>query len=69
MVEPSSELQLVFEKAIDVSKKLKHEYLTIEHLLFSMLCEDSFFNCVNGYGADADFLRKNLEQYLKTPDA
>jgi ATP-dependent Clp protease ATP-binding subunit ClpA len=66
MVEPSSELQLVFEKAIDVSKKLKHEYLTIEHLLFSMLCEDSFFNCVNGYGADADFLRKNLEQYLKT---
>lgn len=66
MVEPSSELQLVFEKAIDVSKKLKHEYLTIEHLLFAMLCEDSFFNCVNGYGADADFLRKNLEQYLKT---
>ena len=66
MVEPSSELQLVFEKAIDVAKKLKHEYLTIEHLLFSMLCEDSFHKCVSGYGADADFLKKNLEHYLKT---
>ena len=65
MVEPSSELQLLFEKAIDVAKKLKHEYLTIEHLLFSMLCEDSFNKCVTGYGADADFLKKNLELYLK----
>ncbi len=65
MVEPSNELQLVFEKAIDVAKKLKHEYLTIEHLLFSMLCEETFHKCVTGYGADADFLKKNLELYLK----
>ena len=65
MVEPSSELQLVFEKAIDVAKKLKHEYLTIEHLLFAMLCEESFNKCVTGYGADAEFLKKNLELYLK----
>ena len=65
MVEPSTELQLVFEKAIDVAKKLKHEYLTIEHLLFAMLCDDSFNKCVTGYGADADFLKKNLELYLK----
>ena len=65
MVEPSGELQQVFEKAIDVAKKLKHEYLTIEHLLFAMLCEESFNKCVTGYGADADFLKKNLELYLK----
>ena len=65
MVEPSTELQLVFEKAIDVAKKLKHEYLTIEHLLFAMLCEETFNKCVTGYGADAEFLKKNLELYLK----
>jgi ATP-dependent Clp protease ATP-binding subunit ClpA len=66
MVEPSNELQLVFEKAINVAKKLKHEYLTIEHLLFSMLCEESFYNCIQGYGADPEFIKKNLEHYLKT---
>lgn len=66
MVEPSSELQLVFEKAIDVAKKLKHEYLTIEHLLFSMLCEESFSNCIQGHGADPEYIKKNLEHYLKT---
>ena len=66
MVEPSNELQLVFEKAIDVAKKLRHEYLTLEHLLFSMLCEESFTKCIQGYGSDPDFIKKNLEHYLKT---
>lgn len=66
MVEPSNELQLVFEKAIDVAKKLQHEYLTIEHLLFAMLCEETFSKTVQGYGADPEYLRKNLEHYLKT---
>ena len=65
MVEPSNDLQLVFEKAIDVAKKLNHEYLTIEHLLFAMLCEDAFTNCVTGYGADPEYIKKNLEHYLK----
>ena len=66
MVEPSNELQLVFEKSIDVAQKLKHEYLTIEHLLFAMLCEEAFSNCIKGAGADSEFLKKNVEHYLKT---
>ena len=66
MVEPSESLKLVFEKAIDVAKKLKHEYLTLEHLLFAMLCEESFFNTLQGFGADPDYIKKNLEHYLKT---
>ena len=66
MVEPSNELQSVFEKAIDVAKILKHEYLTIEHLLFSMLCEDSFAKCITSYGAKPDELKTNVEDYLKT---
>jgi len=66
MVEPSNELQLVFEKSIKVAQQLKHEYLTIEHLLFSMLCEESFNNCLVGFSVDAEFLKKNLEHYLKT---
>ena len=66
MVEPSDNLQAVFEKAIDTAKKLHHEYLTIEHLLFAMLLEDSFSNTVTGYGANTDDLRKNLSEYLQT---
>ena len=66
MVEPSDNLQAVFEKAIDTAKKLHHEYLTIEHLLFAMLLEDSFTNTVRSYGANVDSLRKRLNDYLQT---
>jgi len=65
MVEPSQELQLVFDKAIKDAQKLKHEYVTLEHLLFSMMCSDNFYNILKGYGADVDFVKANLEHYLK----
>lgn len=65
MVEPSKELQSVFEKAIEVAKKLKHEYLTLEHLLYAMLCEDTFVECIRGYGATPEALEKRVDQYLR----
>jgi ATP-dependent Clp protease ATP-binding subunit ClpA len=65
MVEPSDNLKAVFEHSIELAKTLKHEYLTIEHLLFSMLSEENFVNCVQGYGGDVEFIKKNLEHYLK----
>jgi len=65
MVEPSQELQLVFDKAIKDAKKLKHEYVTLEHLLFSMMCADTFFNILKGYGADVEYIKANLEHYLR----
>lgn len=64
MVEPSETLQLVFDKAIKDAKKLQHEYVTLEHLLFSMLCEENFYNVVKGFGADPNYLKTNLEHYL-----
>jgi len=66
MVEPSKELQLVFDKAVKDAQKLKHEYVTLEHLLFSMLCIDTFEKCVSKFGADVKFMKKDLEEYLKT---
>jgi ATP-dependent Clp protease ATP-binding subunit ClpA len=65
MVEPSEELQLVFDKSIKDAKKLQHEYVTLEHLLFAMLCSDNFYNLLKGFGADVDYLKTNLEHYLK----
>jgi len=64
MVEPSAALQLVFDKSIKDAKKLQHEYVTLEHLLFAMLCEENFFNVVKGFGADVEYLKSNLEHYL-----
>jgi len=65
MVEPSDTLQAVFEKAIETAKKLHHEYLTIEHLLFAMLAEESFSTAVEGFGANVETLKQDLSDYLQ----
>ena len=65
MVEPSDNLQAVFEQAIETAKKLHHEYLTIEHLLAAMLSDDNFTNCIQGYGSNPDALKSNLNDYLQ----
>ena len=65
MVEPSDNLQAVFEKAIETAKKLHHEYLTIEHLLAAMLMEDNFRDSLKGFGADAEALKIQLIDYLQ----
>jgi ATP-dependent Clp protease ATP-binding subunit ClpA len=66
MVEPSEALQLVFDKAVDDALKLRHEYVTLEHLLYAMLCEEDFSALVEEYGANLEYVKTNLEQYLKT---
>jgi len=68
MVEPSEGLQLVFDKALGDAKKLKHEYVTLEHMVYAMLCVDSFETIVDGYGADVKAMKAGLEAYLKGPD-
>jgi len=66
MVEPGEELQIIFDKALKDAVKLQHEYLTVEHLLFAMMCSDSFAQNLRGFGANVDFIKSNLEQFLKT---
>lgn len=66
MVEPSNELQLVFDKAVSDAKKLQHEYVTLEHLLHAMFCEEQFFNLVTDYGGNPELIKTNLENYIKT---
>tara|TARA_Y100000589_G_scaffold325626_1_gene363902 strand:+ start:557 stop:2800 length:2244 start_codon:yes stop_codon:yes gene_type:complete len=65
LVEPSKELQLVFDKAIKDAAKLQHEYVTLEHLLFAMMCSENFFTLMKGFGADVDYIKSNLEHFLK----
>ena len=65
MVEPSDNLQAVFDEAIDVAKKLHHEYLTIEHILYAMLSEETFNKCIQGFGVDPSPMKKGLSAYLR----
>jgi ATP-dependent Clp protease ATP-binding subunit ClpA len=66
MVEPSEQLQLVFDKASNDARKLNHEYITLEHLLFAMLCEEDFEKLIIEFGADHNLMKATAENYLKT---
>ncbi len=65
MVEPSDELQVVFEKAIKDAKKLRHEYVTLEHLFFAMLCSENFAKVLDGYGCKVDAMKQELNDHLQ----
>jgi ATP-dependent Clp protease ATP-binding subunit ClpA len=66
MVEPSESLQIIFEDAIKLAKSFKHARITSEHLLFAILCDDSAYAELKSQGADVDYIKSNIEHYLKT---
>jgi len=66
MLEPSKKLQAVFEKAIDVAQRLEHEYITIEHLTFSIMLDEETFNGLQKSGFASEYLKVNLDHFLKT---
>jgi ATP-dependent Clp protease ATP-binding subunit ClpA len=66
MVEPSDQLRVIFEKAVYDCKKLGHEYVTLEHFAFALLCEENFFTLLEKYGVNPSSIKSNLETFLKT---
>lgn len=66
IVEPSEKLQLAFDAAIDNARKLRHEYLTIEHVLLAMLADESFVQSIDRVGASASKLKTAINAYLTT---
>ena len=65
MIEPSKNLQEIFEKSIELAKKLSHEYITIEHIIFGIMNDEESYKLLESFGADANFVKSNIEHYLK----
>ena len=65
MIEPSQNLQAIFEHALNVAKQMKHEYVTIEHLIFSILCDEESYKLLETYGADSNYIKTNIENHIK----
>ena len=65
MIEPSKHLQDIFENSISLARGLSHEYITIEHIVYSMINDKETYALLEGFGADAAFIKTNLDHYLK----
>jgi ATP-dependent Clp protease ATP-binding subunit ClpA len=65
MIEPSQNLQNIFEQAVSIAKDHRHNYVTIEHIVLAIMKDDESYSIIKGFGADPDFIKSNLEHYVK----
>ena len=64
MLEPNAELESIFDRAVKLAVKHKHEYITLEHFLYSLVIDSKFEQMLGDFGADLDLLKSNLEKYI-----
>ena len=60
----SPEVEIAISVATDDATRRRHEYVTIEHLLFALMLDETTANVVRHAGGDPIALKKRLEQYL-----
>ena len=65
MIEPNDDLEKIFEQAVAVAIKNKHEYVTLEHFLYSLILDEKFNTLLKEFGAEVLPLKKNLERYIQ----
>jgi ATP-dependent Clp protease ATP-binding subunit ClpA len=58
-------LQATFEFAVAEAVKRRHEYVTLEHLLFALLHDREAAMAVRACGGDIEVLKKQLDDFLK----
>jgi ATP-dependent Clp protease ATP-binding subunit ClpA len=65
MLEPNKDLESIFENAIKIASVHDHEYITLEHFLYSMVNNDAFAEILTTFGADINALRNDLNDYIE----
>ncbi len=68
MVDPPNftrELQNALRTALSEAESMRHEYVTLEHLLLAFLREDSAVKALKACGADVTRLEMNLREFLQ----
>ena len=61
---PSPEIENIIERAIESASSRNHEYVTIEHLLLSLITHKPFKVCLAGMQVDVDLMISEVEAYL-----
>ncbi len=62
----SKELQVTLRRAAAEAAKRRHEYVTLEHVLYAMLDEPTTMQILRAVGADIAKMRKSLENFFDT---
>ena len=60
MLEPTEDLQAVFDRAIEIAGSHQHEYLTLEHVVLSIFTYEPFLIFIEDFSGETDFVKTNV---------
>jgi ATP-dependent Clp protease ATP-binding subunit ClpA len=66
MLEPSDDLEGIFERSVQLAIDLKHQYVTLEHFLLALISDNNFGKTLKDFGADVPGIKSNIEKYVNT---
>ena len=59
------EIEHLIEQAVALARRMKHQFVTTEHLLLAMIQYDTFRKCLDKFGAEVDMLEQEITLYLE----
>lgn len=65
MIQTNPEIEVIINAATDLAKERKHEYVTLEHLLLSLVRFQPFKDLMVKFGADVSGIDADLDLYLE----
>src|SRR5262249_31180571 len=70
----SPEVEVAFGLAASEAERRRHEFMTVEHLLFALLFDGDCARIIRHAGGDVEAIRRKLDRYLdhdvpKLPDS
>ena len=66
ILEPSDELKVIYDKAVEIAVNNQHEYLTLEHLVLAIVTDEKFSTFLESFPGDLNYVKINLEHFIKT---
>ncbi len=63
-MQQSPEIEYIIERAVEAAKQRQHGYVTVEHLLLSLITHPPFKKCLNQYNVDTDLMVSEVEAYV-----
>ena len=66
MLQTNPEIDHIVSEATELAKKYNHEYVTLEHILLTMIRFDPFREFLENFGADVVGLDSDIECYLES---
>ena len=61
ILEPSEELQIIYDRAMEIANSYNHEYLTLEHLVLAIVKDEKFATFLDSFPGDLNYVKINFQ--------